>query len=180
MERLLEIIHANDDHMDVGVLGGKVIFHVLSEYGHSDLAYKMITRPDYPSYGNLLELGATTLWERFSTDMSTSRNHHFWGDISAWFIKCLAGIRFNPDGRDITKVHIKPSFVKALDYAEGYYTAPAGKILSSWKRDGDKIILKLEIPDGVTATAYVESGYAFENGLQSMEVTGGEYVIKCI
>ena len=173
------MIHANNDHIDTGVLGGRIIFHLLTEYGYSDLAYKMITRPDFPSYGNWIEMGATTLWERFSTDMGTSLNHQFWGDISAWFIKSLAGIRFNPDGRDIRRVHIKPSFVNALDYAEGYYTAPSGKIVSSWKRENGKIILSLQIPDGMKATASLEDGYAFENLKQSMEVSSGEYVIKC-
>ena len=42
--RLLTFIHEQGDHMDVGVLGGRVLFHVLSAYGYSDLAYKMCIR----------------------------------------------------------------------------------------------------------------------------------------
>ncbi len=49
---LLKLIREADDHIDVGVLGGRVIFHVLTRFGYSDLAFKMITREDYPSYGN--------------------------------------------------------------------------------------------------------------------------------
>lgn len=177
-QRLCEMIYDADDHMDVGVLGGRVIFHVLSQYGYSDLAYKMITRPDYPSYGNWLEKGATTLWERFyNDDRMDSMNHHFWGDISAWFIKSLAGIQFNPQGNDITRVDIKPSFVTALNNAEGYYTAPSGKIVSSWKKKGDCVILTLQIPEAVKATAYLEKGYVFDDGASSKVVCSGEYVI---
>ena len=33
--------------------------------GEVDLAYNMIVRPDYPSYGNWVKRGATTLWEGF-------------------------------------------------------------------------------------------------------------------
>ena len=42
-KRLLELIHQSDDHMDVGVLGARVIFHVLSDFGYADLALKMRT-----------------------------------------------------------------------------------------------------------------------------------------
>ncbi len=177
--RLLEFVHEADDHIDVGVLGGRVIFHVLSRFGYSDLAFWMITRPDFPSYGNWIERGATTLWESFLPDRFDSANHHFWGDISAWFIKCLAGIQFNPSGNDIRKVDIKPSFVTALNSAEGYYTAPDGKIVSSWEKKGDSIILSVEIPEKIKATAYLEDGFIFEDGASSKEVCSGEYVIKC-
>ncbi|MEI4872823.1 hypothetical protein Q8G47_29285, partial [Klebsiella pneumoniae] len=60
---LLELIRKENNRLDTGVLGGRVLFHVLSEFGESDLAYKMIVGPEYPSYGNWIERGATTLWE---------------------------------------------------------------------------------------------------------------------
>lgn len=88
-------------HLDVGVLGGRVLFHVLTDFGYSDLAFSMITRPDYPSYGNWIARGATTLWEVFQpegSDRIGSLNHHFWGDISSWFTQALSGIRMAPHG----------------------------------------------------------------------------------
>lgn len=182
-QRLLKMIYAANEHMDVGVLGGRVIFHILSQFGYSDLALKMITRPDYPSYGNWLERGATTLWEGFYDDddrmYSNSMNHHFWGDISAWFIKRLAGIQFNPSGNDITRVDIKPSFVDNLDYAEGYYTAPAGRIHSLWRKSDNGIMLEIKVPEIVKATVYLDRGYTFEDGTSSKTVCSGEYVINC-
>ncbi len=176
-ERLLELVHAADDHIDVGVLGARVLFHVLSQYGHNELAFKMVTRPDYPSYGNWIERGATTLWEDFWPDKVGSMNHHFWGDISAWFIKCLAGIRFNPDGNDINKVEFRPCFVTALEHATAYYKAPAGMIRSSWQRKGGRIHLCLQFPEGARATLRLENGFALENGLTYTAVSSGEYII---
>ena len=177
-ERLLSMIHDADDHMDVGVLGGRIIFHVLSHFGQSELAFKMITRSDFPSYGNLLQRGATTLWESFLIDEVESMNHHFWGDISSWFIKYLSGIQFNPQANDITILNIKPSFVSMLDYAEGYYNAPHGKIISSWKRTAMGIILSLQIPEKIKATAMLENGFVFEDGSDVKSVSSGEYIIK--
>ena len=176
-EKLLEMIHAQADHMDLGVLGGRVIFHVLSKFGCSDLAYHMITREDYPSYGNWIKRGATTLWERFLPDASDSMNHHFWGDISAWFIKCIAGIQCNPDAKDVNHVKIKPSFVKALDHVDAWHMAPAGKIQVSWKREGDMILLDVRIPQGVRAEAELEKGYHFRDGSSTLCLTSGRYEI---
>jgi len=164
VERLVEFINEKDGHFDVGVLGARVIFHVLSKYGYSDLAFKMITRLDFPSYAYWIVRGATTLWEdHFPDRIRGSMNHHFWGDISAWFIKCLAGIEFNPNCNDILRVDFAPSFVNDLDFAQGYYEAPAGKIVSYWKREGDKIILKFELPDKMRGFVALKDGYTFED-----------------
>lgn len=176
-KNLLDFVHRSDDHIDLGVLGGRVIFHVLSEFGDSDLAFKMITRPDYPSYGNWVERGATTLWEDFLPDKVYSMNHHFWGDISSWFIKCIAGIHYNPEGKDITQLKIKPSFVKALDNAEAYHISPFGKIVSSWKRNGENITLSLRIPDGIKASIDLENDFCFSDGTKRKEAHSGNYFI---
>ena len=176
-ENLLSFIHAKGNHFDVGVLGGRVIFHVLSKFGHSDLAFYMITRKEFPSYGNWIERGATTLWENFEENSVASMNHHFWGDISAWFIKILAGIKLNPNRNNVNQVEISPTFISALDYASAYHIAPAGKIASTWRRDGEEIILALAIPSGMDAEAILPEGYVFEDQSAQKQVTSGEYKV---
>ena len=176
-ERLLGFIHGADDHIDLGVLGGRVIFHVLSRFGYADLAYKMITREDYPSFGNWVKRGATTMWEDFFPERTDSMNHHFWGDISAFFISEVAGIRLNPTGRDVTEVEIAPHFIAALEHASAYHVAPAGKISSAWRREGEDILLTLELPDGMRATLSVEDGCVSENttiGSGTYRITKGQ------
>ncbi len=106
--------------MDVGVLGGHVLFHVLAEFGRADLAFKLITQKKFPSFGWLIEQGATTLWENFmlpETKWLDSRNHQFWGDVTHWFISCLTGIQYN--GADQI-LDIRPRFIEALDYAAAF------------------------------------------------------------
>ena len=174
--RLLELIHDAGDHIDVGVLGGRVIFHVLSDFGYSDLAFHMIAREDYPSYGNWIKRGATTLWENFLPDGVSSMNHHFWGDISAWFIKCLAGIRIA--GND--SVVIRPCFVKGLDNVSAYHVTPVGKVSVSWHRNGDAILLDVELPAGIKAKAETEEGYCFEDTGAAIGITSGRYKINRI
>lgn len=178
--QLLEMIHAAGDHLDVGVLGGRVLFHVLSKFGYADLAYQMITRPDYPSYGNWLQRGATTLWEKFWPTEKDSLNHHFWGDISSWFIQCVAGLRLNPSQKNVNELEIRPNFIAALDHAEAWHDAPAGKVSVSWKQTGNGITLELTIPEGMQATAILPEGYCFESSKTERLVCTGTYpIVKC-
>lgn len=176
-EVLLSLIHKADDHMDVGVLGGKVIFHILAEFGYADLAYKMITRPDCPSYGNWLERGATTLWEDFMENEVASRNHHFWGDISAWFIKCIAGLNYNPFCGDFNYVCFKPNFLSNLTFAESCYESPKGKISCKWEKVEDKILYTVVVPEGMSAKIKLPKGCKFADGLTEKDVKTGKYEI---
>lgn len=175
--RLLELIAEADDHMDVGVVAGRTLFHVLSDFGRSDLAFEMITRPDFPSYGNWIARGATSLWETFFEEgkKADSLNHHFWGDISSWFIQRLAGIRFNPHRDNWQEADIAPAFISQLTHAEGFHIAPAGRISSAWKREGDAIVLTVEAPGSMTGQIRLEDGWLFDDGLAVRPLSSGSF-----
>ena len=179
LDVLVKYIHEADDHFDTGVLGGKVIYRVLAENGYVDLAYKMITRPDYPSYGNWIARGATTLWEAFYPENGRilSLNHHFWGDVSAWFYIYLAGMKINPTCRDTTEVDIKPCFAEALSEVSAYHDMPDGKISVSWNRNGSKITLAIKAADKLHGKIGLPAGYVFEDGDTEKELKSGNYTV---
>lgn len=178
-KRLVEMIDRADGHMDTGILGSRVIFHVLSDFGKSNLAFNMITRPDCPSYGNWVARGATSLWEDFLPVGSNvnSLNHHFFGDISGWFIQCIAGIKLNPHRVDGNEVNIEPSFIDALQYAKGFHIAPSGKIEAGWKRLPESIRLDISVPQGVTGRIILHDGCCFEDGRLVKNVATGCYTV---
>ena len=172
---LLELIHQADDHMLTGVLGGRVIFRVLAERGYSDLAIKMITRPDEPSYGCMIEMGLTALSEVVTTDVN-SFNHHFWGDISALMIEYFAGIRINPDFKGADTVAIAPTFPESLDFAEAYHNSICGMIEVHWERKGEgEIELTLVVPDSIKGNIVAPAGYTI-NGSESIPVESGAFI----
>ncbi len=72
---------------------------------------------------------------------------------------------------------IKPSFVSALDHVSAYHIAPAGKISVSWKREGQDILLDVEIPQAICATGELESGFCFEDGSKTKPMVTGVYKI---
>lgn len=152
VEELVRRIQEKDNFMDTGVIGARVIFRVLAEYGYADLALHMISRPEHPSYGNIIARGATTLWEGFWKDNTCkilSMNHHFWGDVSAWFYTYLAGMRINPTGKNVQEVLISPCFVKEVNAVEALHKLPNGHVHVKWERNEGKIILQVSAPECV-------------------------------
>ena len=177
---LLKYIEDADGHFNTGVLGGKAIFRVLADMGEVDLAYNMITRPDFPSYGNWIKRGANTLWEEFQPEGGTvsSLNHHFWGDVSAWFYTYLAGMRINPAGRDVANVDIKPMFPKKLDSVNAYYDTPVGRVSVSWERkDENNIELKIEAAKALHGKILTTIGFVFADGSAEKALESGTYNI---
>lgn len=175
---LLKYIDEADGHFNTGVLGGRVIYRVLAENGKVDLAYNMIVRPDYPSYGNWVKRGATTLWECFQPEGGRvlSLNHHFWGDVSAWFYTYLAGMRINPTGKDVTNVDIKPLFPEKLDSVSAYHDTPKGRISVDWKRtDVNNITMKIEAAEGLHGKIVLPSGFKFADGSLEKELEASAF-----
>lgn len=158
---LLDAIQKEGGRIYTGMLGGRALFHVLAEYGEVDLALQMITRPDYPSFGNWLSKGATTLWEEFTPEggRTLSLNHHCWAFISGFFLKDITGIRINPNGRGADTVLLAPSFPAALSYAEGRHESVCGEVSIRWERTPDGIALDIRVPDGMYAELKLPAGY---------------------
>lgn len=173
--QLLERIAQDDEVFTTGVLGARVLFRVLSDMGQGDLAYKLITQNRYPSYGYNVIRGTRTLaeqfyplsargWEREDGQKHDSLNHHFWGDVSAWFILRVAGIQINPDFYRPDSVVIAPDFLDGLTFAQGKIAHRKGDVFSRWERvDGGAIKLIVIIPQGVEGILRLPIGYVCEN-----------------
>ncbi len=179
---LLKKIEEENDHLDTGVLGARVIFFVLSQYGYTDLAHKILVDPVAPSYGHWVARGETALCEdllRYDQAIN-SLNHHFWGSISAWFIQCLCGIHFNPDADDIHRADITPHFAEGLEHASGYHICPDGKIEVRWHRTGENTIdLTVTIPQGVHGDLILEKEWVdAKTGRSVLKAESGVYNLK--
>lgn len=172
--RLVELIEKNDGSFDCGILGLRVIFHVLSKFGRTDLAYRMITKTDFPSYGYQIAHGATSIWEdfRLDSDSPNSRNHHFFCDYISWFMKNLVGINVNPYENDASEIRLAPRFIDALDSASGDYDSVGGKVSAEWVREGEDILYTFDIPSGVKAEIVLETGFKFDDGLTYKHISG--------
>ncbi|MGC3943518.1 MAG: family 78 glycoside hydrolase catalytic domain [Chryseolinea sp.] len=154
INNLVKRIHSDGDHIDVGLLGTKVLLNALSENGQSELAYTLASQETYPSWGYWIKNGATSLFENWPIDAKSdiSRNHIMFGEIGAWLFKSPGGIRPDASAPGFKHVLLEPHFVHALQSFEARHTGPYGEIISSWSRSGDRIHYTATVPSNSNAT----------------------------
>ena len=151
---LATAVEQNGNTIDTGILGSKYLLRALCDNGHSDTAMALAMQTNYPSWGNQVLQGATTLWETWSGAGSIdSRNHIMFGDISAWFMEYLAGIR--PGSPGYQSVIIKPEITGAIAWAQATHTSPYGTISNAWQFNGQSIAMSVIIPPNSTGTVYL-------------------------
>lgn len=162
VEELVRRIETDNNHFNTGVVGSHCFFNVLAENGYADLAFRLIMQPEGPSYGYLVDQGETTLWESlydFGKSKSNvilkngmridSLNHHFWGFVYVYFVRYVAGLRYNPVGDDVNYAEVCPVYTQGLSYAETSYDAPAGKLSVRWDKTENGVALKVCVPEGM-------------------------------
>jgi len=158
MSHLLDDLnYFHNVHLTTGILGTKYLFPVLASRGHADLAYEVLTQPDYPGYGFMLAHGATTLWElwqeRTGPEMN-SHDHHMFASAGAFLFNVLAGINRGA-GTAYTNIRIEPELVHGLNWASASTETIHGSIFSAWRRIGTGYELKVTIPVGTTASVHL-------------------------
>ncbi len=155
---LMEIIEHDRYSITSGFLGLRVIFHVLSQFGQADVAYKMITKKEYPSYGYWAERGETTFLEHFlpyDGYYPVSKNHHFLGDVVNWLMREIGGL----DVQNSRSVYVCPKFINGLEFAKTGHRLPGGDISITWKREGDCVWLNVKTCGDVMHSALAPSGW---------------------
>ena len=172
-EKLLEIIHRDGDINTCGVFGIRYIYHILADMGETDLALKIILSTERSCYGHWILKGATALcesFEEFDSQFVNSRNHHFFGDISSWFIQNIAGLKPNPYADDVTYYEIAPKFPDKLNFAEAGYKSVLGETSVKWMRlKNGKIELSIKVPQGIHANVIMPKNYCLENGTTELK-----------
>ena len=142
-EALMTYVKDTDYHIDTGVLGARVVFHVLAENGEIDTAIRVLENPTVPSYMQWIDAGETGLCESFNPKSGTdSHNHHFWGNISALFMEQICGIKVCAD-----TIKIEPFFPRTINEASAYFDSVFGKISASWKRIDGRVVYTVEYPE---------------------------------
>ncbi len=145
---LLDMLEKENYYFTCGVLGIRILFHVLAKYGRADLAYEMITRKEFPSYGYWAAKGETTMLESFTPYdeyFDDSKNHHFLGDVVGWFMRWCVGIHvLRPD-----YVEIAPCYVPQLEECSGSMKFPGGTIEVHWTRENGDVSLSVNTTGNV-------------------------------
>jgi alpha-L-rhamnosidase len=158
LQNLVDGIRKNDNRLTAGDVGYRYLLKALADGGRSDVICDMNSRSERPGYGYIINTGATALTEGW--DGSASQDHFMLGHIMEWFYSDLAGIRCDPDAIAFQKIIIRPTPVGGITWAKASYDSIRGKIISSWKKEGDQFFLDVTIPPGTTATVYIPTADA--------------------
>ena len=153
-----QIVYYKNTHLTTGIVGTKYIFPVLTQLGRADLGYELATQTTYPSWGYMIENGATTLWELWQNKTGpsmNSHNHPMLGSIGAWFYTALAGINADPKSPGYARIRIEPQVVRDLQWASGSIDTLRGTVSSSWSRTPQSFRLEVTIPAGSTAEIHI-------------------------
>jgi alpha-L-rhamnosidase len=151
-DKLVAKIEGNHDLLGTGFLGTPYLLAVLTESGHRDLAYKLLLNTNYPSWGYLIDHGATTMWERWNGDqMKTdpsmnSYNHYAYGAVADWIYRYAAGVDTIATDAGFHTVYLHPEFDAQLGSIDFHYPSPYGEIHSAWTVKGGAAKWDLTIP----------------------------------
>jgi alpha-L-rhamnosidase len=151
-KRLVDRLEANHWRLGTGFLGTPYLLGALTDTGHADVAYRLLLNTEYPSWGYLVEHGATTMWERWNGDQMrgdpsmNSYNHYAYGAVADWIYRYAAGIDTVPTDPGFHTVLLHPNFDKRLGSLDFSYESSYGTIHSAWSVAGNKATWNLTIP----------------------------------
>jgi Alpha-L-rhamnosidase N-terminal domain./Bacterial alpha-L-rhamnosidase. len=155
---LLERLEERNYYLSTGFLGIKLLFPVLSDIGRQDLCYRLLLNRELPSWGYMVDHGATTMWESWNAWTENgwgrpSHNHYNYGTIGSWMYQNIAGIAAGSPGfKDIV---IKPVMNDSVSWCKGSYLSMYGEIKTDWKKQSGNFSLNLTVPANTKAMVYI-------------------------
>lgn len=159
-------IKDNNNHISTGVIGTQWLMRTLSNFNRGDIAYKLAANTTYPSWGYMVENGATTIWELWNGNTANpqmnSQNHvMLLGDLLIWLNENIGAIKSNDNKATAFKrIVMKPEDIDGLDFATASYHSLYGIIKSEWKKEGTVFSWHIEIPANTTATIFIPKSSA--------------------
>lgn len=162
-DRLVGLIARNGGKLGTGFLGTPYLLEVLSDTGHSDVAYKLLLNTDYPSWGYMVTHGATTMWERWNGDKMlgdpgmNSFNHYAYGAVAEWLYRYAAGVDATASDPGFHTVILHPNFNASLGSVDLSYESRYGRIHSQWTVKDDNGFWNVSIPANTTGQVVISS-----------------------
>ena len=119
-------------HIDTGILGAKYLLNALLENGRADVACRIATQKDRPSWGWWIAAGRHHLVGSSGTAAAPAITSCS-ATSAPGFTKRLAGINPDPAAPGFKHFFIKPNVVGDLTSARARYDSVRGRIVSDWK-----------------------------------------------
>ena len=172
---LAALVRGAAGRVATGFLGTPLVLPALSETGHVDEAYAMLLRREPPSWLYQVDMGATTVWERWeailpdgsihSGSMTAlegddegedshmlSFNHYAYGAVIDWVYRHVAGLSPTLEAPGYRRVVVAPRPHAAIRWAKASIESSFGAVAIDWRlADDGSLAIDLELPPGVDA-----------------------------
>lgn len=166
-----------------GFVGATMMNTVLADHGMTDLAYDFLFFEGFPGWLYEINLGATTIWERWNSVLPdgkisgtsmNSLNHYAYGSVVEFLYKHAAGIQ--PAAPGFKRVCISPKPDGRFRFFNCTYESAAGTYVSNWmiKEDG-MLAFHIEIPFGASARVELPDK---DNGVFELEAGSYDFIYR--
>lgn len=159
LEDLLEAIRAYRGKLSTGIHCTSRLLMALTDRGHHALAYRLAMDPAYPSYGYMIDQGATAIWESWDhwihgPDGVThpkhgihDSNHPGLSGVGEWMFGRIVGIRPQIACPGFRRFTIEPHAEAGPEWAEGRLETVRGEVRCRWERlEGGHYVWDMVIP----------------------------------
>lgn len=150
---LVELLKENDMHLNTGFVGTPFLCKALSSEGYSDAAYELLFQTGFPSWLYEVDMGATTIWERWNSVLPdgkisgtgmNSLNHYAYGSIVQWMYENICGLTVKDAG--FKTFYVTPEFTDRFSCVDMQYDSPKGTIVIKWGRKKEGYQLYVKVP----------------------------------
>ncbi|NHC43201.1 family 78 glycoside hydrolase catalytic domain [Bacillus sp. MM2020_1] len=163
VEGLRERFYKDCFKLTGGFVGAPILCRVLAENGMEEEALDFVLQEEFPSWLYSVNLGATTIWERWNSVLEdgtmsgttmNSLNHYAYGAVIEYLYRDLGGIR--PLDPGFKKVLFAPQINGKFQHFSAEYDSISGKYVSQWRVNEDgSVWVRFEVPFERTAEVHL-------------------------
>ena len=182
--RLVRKIEENHGLLGTGFVGTPYLLEELIRTGHTELAYDLLLNTGMPSWGYLIDHGATTTWERWDGDkmmsdpQMNSYNHYAYGAVTDWIYRYAAGVDATPLDAGFHTIVLHPVFDARLSPLDFSYDSSYGQIRSSWTARGKTAEWNVTLPANTKGRLEVKEADASRYMLEGAPLNDSPLVTK--
>ena len=145
----------HNGHLTTGIIGTAALENALPRYGQAEVMAELMAQTTFPSWGEQIDKGATTVWESWNGDPEDelSLNMKMFCSTEVFFYRTLAGI--SPTSPGYRTVAICPNVVGGLTSVEAEVRTQSGQVAAAWQRDAGALAMQVTIPVNTTAEVSV-------------------------
>ncbi|MBC3758688.1 family 78 glycoside hydrolase catalytic domain [Hyunsoonleella sp. SJ7] len=166
------IVEVKGGHHSTGIHGNRYIYTVLSKYGKADLAYDILTTPDFPSQAYVMNSGFTTwperqfVWEEMEGP-TNSLNHPMHTGFATYFYESLGGIQTSTEKTGFKEFIVNPQFPSQITSTSVEVPTPYGTIANKWTLKENMFNMNLKVPFNTKAKIVLTP-----SELESLKING--------